>query len=58
MNFYEGIQKIDEMSEPIKARLVGGKIMLDSIGLNFNLALFNPKKAISFSIIILETRPQ
>ena len=46
------------MSEPIKARLVGGKIMLDSVSLNFNLALFNSKKNIQFSIIVLETRPQ
>lgn len=45
------------MSDPIKGKLVGGKIIFDQNALNFYLPLYNPTRNIEFSLKVLETKP-
>ena len=41
-----GLQKTDEMAEPLKAKLIGGKILFDPVSLNFSLPLYTPARNI------------
>jgi hypothetical protein len=41
------------MAEPIKAKLVGGKILFDLTPLNFSLPVYSPARNIEFTIKIL-----
>lgn len=54
---YIGIQKVDEMSEGVKGKLIGGRIVFESTILNFTLPVFSPTRNIEFTVKVLETRP-
>ena len=45
------------MVEPIKSKLVGGKIIFEKTILNFYLPLYSPTRNIEFTLKILETKP-
>lgn len=44
------------MSETIKGKLVGGKILFDQHPLNFYLPLYTPTRNIEFTVKVLETK--
>lgn len=45
------------MTEPIKSKLVGGKIIFDKTVLNFYLPLYSPARNIEFNVKVLENKP-
>ena len=45
------------MAEPIKGKLVRGKILFDRTVLNFYLPLYSPARNIEFTVKVLESRP-
>lgn len=52
-----GIQKIDEMTEGVKGKLIGGRILFEQTALAFNLPVFTPTRNIEFTVKIFETKP-
>ena len=48
---------MQEMTEAIKGKLVGGRILFDSIFLYLTVPYFTPTKNIEFTIKIFEARP-
>ncbi len=52
-----GIQKIDEMSEGIKGKLIGGRIVFEQCLLNFYLPVYTPTRNIEFTVKVFETKP-
>lgn len=53
----EGIQKVDEMSEGVKGKLIGGKIIFDPTFLNFYLPIYTPTRNIEFTVKVFEAKP-
>lgn len=53
----EGIQKCDEMKEPVRSKLVGGKIDLLSPELFFSIQFYSPTKNIQFTLKLYEEKP-
>ena len=45
------------MNEPLKVKLVGGKIIFDHLALNFSLPLYNPSRSIDFILKVYEVLP-
>ena len=45
------------MADPVKAKLVGGKILFDPVALNFSLPIYNPARNIEFIVKVYETKP-
>ncbi len=45
------------MAEPVKGKLVGGKILFDQHPLNFYLPLYSPTRNIEFTVKVLEAKP-
>ena len=49
-----GIQKIDEMSEGIKGKLIGGRIVFEQCLLNFYLPVYTPTRNIEFTVKVFD----
>ena len=45
------------MSEAVKSKLVGGKILFESVPLSFTLPSYTPARNIEFTVKVLESKP-
>lgn len=45
------------MAEGLKAKLIGGRIVFEPVGLNFYLPIFTPSRNIEFTVKVYETKP-
>jgi hypothetical protein len=52
-----GIQKVDEMAEGVKGKLIGGRIVFEPTALAFYLPIFTPTRNIEFTLKVFETKP-
>ena len=45
------------MTDPLKAKLIGGKILFEPVSLNFSLPLYTPARNIEFTVKVFQTKP-
>lgn len=57
LRVFKGIQKVQEMGQPFKAKIVGGRVGFDWAPLHFSLPTYNPTRNIEFTIKVMETPP-